>query len=162
MSDVLFKMSDSIFSYRVGGILIKNGNVLLQKPRNDEYSIIGGHVKMFETAEDTLVREFKEELRADIQVGKLVAIGEVFWQWGNRACHQVCLYFNVELKYNTIPTEGVFHGYDEFNNERVDLDFCWIPLSDIQQGIKVYPIEFFEKYSKNPTEVIRFVSNQLE
>ena len=162
MSDVLFKMSDSIFSYRVGGILIKNDNILLQKPKNDAYSIIGGHVAMFETAETALVREFKEELRADIQVDKLVAIGEVFWQWGNRPCHQVCLYYGIELKNNTIPTEGVFHGYDEFDNERIDLDFCWVPLADLQKGTKAYPVEFFEKYLSNSSEVIRFVSNQLK
>ena len=33
--DILFKTDDFIFSYRVGGLLIRNDKILLQKPRND-------------------------------------------------------------------------------------------------------------------------------
>ncbi len=40
--DILFKTDDFIFSYRVGGLLIRNDKILLQKPRNDYHSIIGG------------------------------------------------------------------------------------------------------------------------
>ena len=42
--DILFNNDDFVFSYRVGGILIRNGKILLQRPKNDDYSIIGGHV----------------------------------------------------------------------------------------------------------------------
>ena len=31
MADILFKTDDYIFSYRVGGLLIHNGKVLMQK-----------------------------------------------------------------------------------------------------------------------------------
>ena len=41
-NDILFKNEDFVFSYRVGGILIHDGKILLQKPKNDDYSIIGG------------------------------------------------------------------------------------------------------------------------
>lgn len=34
MSDILFKTDDYVFSYRVAGICIQNGRVLLQKPTN--------------------------------------------------------------------------------------------------------------------------------
>lgn len=37
--DLLFKNADFIFSYRVGGILIHNGKILVQRPKNDEYSV---------------------------------------------------------------------------------------------------------------------------
>ena len=40
--DILFKKEDFVFSYRVGGILIRNGKILLQRPKNDDYAIIGG------------------------------------------------------------------------------------------------------------------------
>ena len=30
--DILYKEKDFVFSYRVGGILIQNGKILLQKP----------------------------------------------------------------------------------------------------------------------------------
>ena len=44
--DILFKNDDFVFSYRVGGILKHNGKILLQRPENDDYAIIGGHVEI--------------------------------------------------------------------------------------------------------------------
>ena len=46
--DILIKNDDFVFSYRVGGILI----ILLQRPKNDDYAIIGGHVVAMETSMD--------------------------------------------------------------------------------------------------------------
>ena len=42
---------------------------------------------------------------------------------------------------DNIPLVGVFHGYDELNNERIDLDFCWVSLEDLKKdmdNIKIY------------------------
>jgi len=60
--DILFKNDDFVFSYRVGGILKHNGKILLQRPKNDDYAIIGGHVAAMETSMETLKREFEEEM----------------------------------------------------------------------------------------------------
>lgn len=65
--DILFKNDDFVFSYRVGGILKHNGKILLQRPKNDDYAIIGGHVAAMETSMETLKREFEEELHAKIR-----------------------------------------------------------------------------------------------
>ena len=59
--DILFKNDDFVFSYRVGGILIHDGKILLQRPKNDNYAIIGGHVAAMETSMESLKREFEEE-----------------------------------------------------------------------------------------------------
>lgn len=65
-NDILFKNETCIFSYRTGGILVHDGKILLQKPQNDDYAIVGGHVAAMETTEQTLKREFEEEIGADI------------------------------------------------------------------------------------------------
>lgn len=58
--DILFKTDEYVFSYRVAGICIQNGKVLLQKPSNDTaYAFPGGHVAFGETNAQTLVREFQ-------------------------------------------------------------------------------------------------------
>ena len=68
--DILFKTDDWVFSYRVAGICVQNGKVLLQKPTNDNaHAFPGGHVEFGETNEETLIREFKEEIGANIRVG---------------------------------------------------------------------------------------------
>ena len=43
--DILFKTERFVFSYRVAGVLVQNGCVLLQKPPDDDgYALPGGHV----------------------------------------------------------------------------------------------------------------------
>ncbi len=55
--------------YRVAGIMVKDGKVLLQADEfNDFWTTPGGGIKMFESSEEALKREFQEELEADITV----------------------------------------------------------------------------------------------
>lgn len=161
--DILFRTENFIFSYRVAGLLIRDGKILLQKPVGDDYAMIGGHVSAFETAEEALKREYMEELHAHIRVDRLFAVGEVFFPWGEKPCHQIGLYYLVHLeREDEIPLEGSFHGYDELENERIDLDFCWVPLEDLEKGIKAYPQELIPALLQDPGEVVHFVSRQPE
>lgn len=160
--DILFKTEDFIFSYRVGGLLIKDNKILLQKPKNDDFAIIGGHVSSLETTAETLKREFDEELHAKIDIDNLFAVGEVFFPWGQKPCHQICLYYKVHLlNDNYIPLDGSFHGYDDLDNERIDLDFCWVPLEKLKNGLKVYPQELIPHILSGSNEIVHFISKQL-
>ena len=159
--DILYKEQSFVFSYRVGGILIHKGKILLQKPLNQDYSIIGGHVARMETTRQTLKREFSEELHTDVEVGDLVAVGEIFFPWGSRPCHQIALYYRVHLcDPVSIPLEGSFQGYDDLDNRRIDLEFCWIPLEELCQRT-VYPRELIPHILSGSKEVIHFVSDQI-
>ncbi len=159
--DILFKQEDFIFSYRVGGILIRNGKILLQRPKNDDYAIIGGHVASMETSADALKREFEEELHAKIEVDNLFAIGEIYFPWGNKPCHQICLYYMIHLLEETIPLDGIFCGYDDLDHARIDLEFSWVPLEELKQGTKVYPLELIPYLLELPKETIHFISKQI-
>ena len=110
---------------------------------------------------ETLKREFEEELHAKIEVDNLLAIGEIYFPWGKRPCHQICLYYNVHLMDDNIPLDGVFHGYDELDNERIDLDFCWVSLEDLKKGTKVYPLELIPYILEPGKEIVHFVSKQI-
>ena len=159
--DILFKTDAFIFSYRVGGILIQNDKILLQRPVGDDYAIPGGHVAGLETTADTLRRELEEELHVRAEVGDLLAVGEIFFPWGSKSCHQICLYYYVSLPDGGIPADGIFHGYDELDRERIDLDFCWVPLEELRGGLTVYPKELIP-YILNPRkETVHFVSKQI-
>lgn len=159
--DILFKTDDFVFSYRVGGILVHDDKLLLQRPFHDDYSIIGGHVSALETTEQTLVREFREELHADVEVDRLLAVGEIFFPWGSRPCHQICLYYTVHLTDPAqIPLTGTFRGYDDLDGRRIDLDFCWIPLDQLQRQV-IYPQELIPIILDDPPAPAHFVSKQL-
>lgn len=159
--DILYKNESFIFSYRVGGILIHNGKILLQRPVHDDYAIIGGHIASMETSAEALKREFQEELHAKIAVDNLMAVGEIYFPWGGKPCHQLCLYYYVHLLDHHIPLDGIFHGYDDLNNERINLDFCWVPLEDLKNGTKVYPLELIPHILEPTNQIVHFVSKQI-
>lgn len=156
MKDILFKTEEFVFSYRIQGVLVQEGKALLQRCGGD-YALIGGHVAAFETTRDTLVREFKEELHADIAVDELIGVGEVFFPWGGKPCHQIGLYYAVHLLGESqIPLDGIFHGYDELDNRRVDVDFCWVALQDLNR-IPFYPPPMIPHILSGSKEVLHFV-----
>ena len=157
--DILFKIEDKIFSYRVGGILVKNGKILLQRDKWGNHAVIGGHVSFMEQAKDTLVREFMEELHVNIGVDDLLAVNENFFMWGDKPCHQVHFYYAVHLEDDTFFREGEISGVDELEDLRVELDFVWVPLEELKH-ISVYPREI-EKLLEKREGVLHFVSSEL-
>lgn len=159
--DILIKTDDYIFSYRVAGILIKNGKILLQKPLNDKgYSIPGGHIAFGELSSETLIREFKEEIKADVKTERLIMVGELFWPWGSKPCQQISFYYEISLyNENQIPLEGTFPAYDDFGNKRTDLEFSWIDLNEIN-NLMVYPTNIKEDLLSLPKELKYFVYKQ--
>ena len=139
MSDILLRKDDWVFSYRVAGIEVQNGKVLLQKPTNEDfYAFPGGHVEFGETSEETLIREFKEEIGADISVKELKWVAEAFFPWGKSPCHQICLYYAIEIIDENIPKNGVFMAKEHIEERNFDLEFHWIPIDETDK-IEMYP-----------------------
>lgn len=161
MPDILFKTDDYIFSYRVAGICIQNGRVLMQKPTNDTgFAFLGGHVALGETNEETLKREFKEEIGADITVGNLKWVGEIFFPWGDKPCHQICLYYSVSLDdQSQIPQGGVFIGDEQLEGRDLRIEFHWVSLDEIE-NIEVYPTNTNELIKKLDDGVQHFVHRE--
>lgn len=158
MNDILFKTDEWVFSYRVAGICVQNGKVLLQTTTGEDRSFAfpGGHASFGETNEDTLVREFREEIGADVTVGDLKWVGEVFFPWGKKPCHQICLYYMVELVNPTIPLEGAFLGEEKMEGRNFDLEFHWVPLEEVAR-LEVYPTNTAELLTKLPEGVQHFI-----
>lgn len=158
MSDILFKTERYIFSYRVAGILIRDGSVLLQKPTNETgYAFPGGHVEFGETNAETLVREFKEEIGADVSVGDLKWVAEIFFLWGDKPCHQICLYYDIALKdEKQIPLDSFFIGDERIDGRYFKIEFHWIPLDKLGD-IELYPTNTAELIKKYNAGVQHFI-----
>lgn len=142
MADILFKTDNWGFSYRVAGICVQDGRVLLQTTTGEDRSFAfpGGHVEFGETNAETLIREFREEIGADITVGDLKWVAEIFFPWGDMPCHQICLYYMVEIQNPEIPRDGVFLAKEHMEGRSFDLEFHWIPLEDVKK-LEVYPTQ---------------------
>ena len=155
--DILFRTEEYVFSYRVAGICIHNGKVLLQKPTNDTaFAFPGGHVAFGETNAQTLLREFREEIGVDISVGDLKWVAEIFFPWGNKPCHQICLYYMVEVTSGNIPFEGTFLGKEKLEGRNFDLEFHWVPVSELE-NIEVYPTNVVELMNQMDQGVQHFI-----
>lgn len=158
--DILFDHENARFSYRISALPVKDGRILLQCPvGTQDYAFVGGHVAFGETAEETLRREIREELHAEATVGRLVAVGEVFIEW-KRLCHQIGLYFLVDVDASQLPDADVFHGYDEIGGERFDLEYIWVPLEKLRI-MKVYPPQVAEHLLSGRQDVLHFVYSGL-
>ena len=113
-------------------IIINNGAVLLNKCKNEEghiyYDLPGGGQNVYESLEEALVREVKEETGYDVRVEKFIALAEE-------------IYTNEELR-KIFPeyTHRIFHVFkamliSDTKDEPTETDYAmegseWIPLSD--------------------------------
>ena len=157
MQDILFHTDDYIFSYRVAGICIHNGSVLLQKPvSSDDYAFPGGHVELGETNEQTLIREFKEEMGANIKVGNLKWVGELFFPWGDKPCHQICLYYEVEITDDITPKSDYFTGSELHENKVFDMEFHWVPIEKADD-YQIYPAQAGKWLRSDDKDVKHFI-----
>lgn len=157
MPDILFKTENYVFSYRVAGICIHDSKVLLQKPTNDTgFAFPGGHVEFGETNAETLIHEFKEEMSAEIKVGELKWVAEIFFPWGDKPCHQICLYYIVELTSAQIPMNGKFIDCEHIEGRNFDIEFHWIPLDEVK-NIDLYSTNAVELLSRLDDSVQHFV-----
>ncbi|GAB2318633.1 hypothetical protein IRB23SM22_08910 [Alkalibacterium sp. s-m-22] len=158
MSDILFHHDNYIFSYRVSGILVCDGKVLLQAPKDmDEYAFIGGHVALGETNEETLIREWREEVGADIEVGELKWVEENFFSWGDKPCHQICLSYLVHLKVTSqIPLDGSFVSKEYLEEDKNAIFFHWVSLPNVK-NLAVYPTKAAELLPLLDEDVKHFV-----
>ena len=140
--DILFKTEDFVFSYRVAGICLHRGKVLLQTTTGDDRSFAfpGGHVALGQTNEETLIREFREEIGAEIKVGDLKWVAEIFFPWGKKPCHQICLYYMVEILDDVTPRDGVFRGIETMEGRNFELEFHWVPVEKLKE-MEVYPVQ---------------------
>ncbi|HOJ12675.1 MAG TPA: NUDIX domain-containing protein, partial [Clostridiales bacterium] len=110
-----------------------------------------------ETNEETLIREFKEEIGADIRVNEIKWVAQIFFPWGDKPCHQICLYYIIELADETqIPLDGKFTAEEHLEGRNFDIEFHWIPLEYLK-CIAVYPTNAKELLSCLDDGVKHFV-----
>ena len=116
-------------------IIINDGAILLNKCKNEEghiyYDLPGGGQNVYESLEEALVREVKEETGYDVQVERFLALAEE-------------IYTSDELR-EKFPeyTHRIYHVFkakliSKFKDEPTETDYAmegseWISLSNMEQ-----------------------------
>lgn len=123
------------FHFRVAGVWIAEGHVLLQgDAREDFWALPGGRVEIMEPAEDALRRELCEELAMEgARVERLLWITQNFFhypEWGGDQ-HELGLYFLVcpgaddAARYSDLARVYPCAEPDS------SLSFRWFPLAEL-------------------------------
>ena len=126
-------VGDALFNYRVAGVAILNGKVLLHKTPSDKFwSLPGGRAELFEFSKNTLIREMMEETGLDVTVGEMLWVSENFFVYNSIKHHEIGFYFTMEI--HELENQSDFLGKEGSE----DLLFKWINVSELHT-IKVYP-----------------------
>ena len=114
------------FNYRVVGVAIHDGSVLLHRADHESFwTLPGGRAEHGEAGEQTLKREMQEELETDVDVVRLLWFVENFFDYDGRQYHEIALYFLIRFPDNSLPrTSTTFDRTDA----GVLLRFKWHPV----------------------------------
>jgi ADP-ribose pyrophosphatase YjhB (NUDIX family) len=114
------------FNYRVVGVAIYDGSVLLHRADHESFwTLPGGRAEHGETAEQTVKREMQEELQTDVDVVRLLWFVENFFEYDGCSYHEIALYFLIRFPDNSLPaTSAAFDRTDG----GVLLRFQWHPV----------------------------------
>ena len=82
------------------GLAIKNNKLLVSegfdKVKNETfYRCLGGGIEFLEKSEDTLKREFLEEINVNITVNDFLGISENIFTYNGKKAHELVLYLSL-------------------------------------------------------------------
>lgn len=150
-----FQSENSICNFRSAGVLIHNGKILVQREKNGkEYALPGGLVLQGETAEQAVVRRYKEEADIEIVCKRLIWVEESFWEWNNKKTHSICFYHLLNMKDKGFVPNNNFICQAENDN----VEYGWIEINELD-NLTIYP-SFIKTEVKNITNSVKHFVTQ--
>jgi len=154
MTVINFQIDNGFFNFRVAGILFKEDKVLVHKRINDSfYAFPGGRVEMFESTENTIIREMKEELGVDVTIDRLLWVCEQFFGDTDSKYHEICFYYLIECNDNNLLDKEDLFYITEGKNK---FEFRWIDVKEIENEF-VYPVFIKNRIQDLPTTIEKIV-----
>lgn len=132
--DCGFDIENFHYRFRAGGLLVKDGKILFVKTKFGDYSYIaGGGVKLGESTETAIIREYAEETSISVKIKRLAVVCENFFKGhgGNlegKDCHMLEFYY-------LLTTDDDINKIPKKTDDEEEL--VWISIEDIEnQNIK--------------------------
>ncbi|TWI67762.1 8-oxo-dGTP pyrophosphatase MutT (NUDIX family) [Pseudoduganella lurida] len=86
------------FQLRAAAVIAADDFILIHRMEgHDVWALPGGRVDPGESGQQTVVREFGEELGVTVQCGALLFVVENFFNVDDKPCHEIGLYFRATL-----------------------------------------------------------------
>jgi ADP-ribose pyrophosphatase YjhB (NUDIX family) len=138
---ISFDQGTTRFNYRIVGVALNGNRVLLHRAEHENFwSLPGGRCEPLEPATETLKREMREEMGAEVQVERLLWVVENFFELGGKTYHELGLYFLMTFA----PDSPLYEKTEFLGNEAFFADkellliFQWFPLDALEE-IPLYP-----------------------
>jgi ADP-ribose pyrophosphatase YjhB (NUDIX family) len=151
---IVFDQGRLRFNYRIAGVAIHKGRVLVHRGEQDDFwALPGGRGEFMERATDTLRREMHEEIDVVVGIGRLLWVVEDFFEFQERSFHELALYFLMTLPMDCpLLAQDRFYGVEERNR----LIFEWHNLDELP-ALKLYPAFLrtgLQKLPQTPRHVV--------
>lgn len=132
MKDVSVMFDDIKFNYRVGLIIEKNNQIIIESSRVVEFSLIpGGRVKTLESTSQAMKREIKEEMGVDIEESEIVGKGLIqsFFKLDNKRYHELFFIYKLTLSNDDTRFDNVSDNLDSETNY-----YQWINKNTLEEN----------------------------
>ena len=148
---------EGILNIRVGGIIMRDGKLLMVgNDRSDYLYSVGGRIKFGETAEEAIVREILEETGVKMEIDRLGFVHENYFYGDTPAnfgklIYEISFFFYMKVPRDFTPVS------ESFTEDQSKEYLKWVSLDE---DIKMYPT-FFRLELQNPENTVKhFVTDE--
>ncbi|MCL2576777.1 MAG: NUDIX hydrolase [Defluviitaleaceae bacterium] len=151
---IFFKVNNGKFNFRVAGLIFHDNRILIHRlKRDDFFALPGGRVEFMENTEQTLIREMKEELNINVNIDKLLWVGEQFFEIYGEQYHEICYYYLLSADISEFKSNA--DKFEIVEDERV-YEFKWVKTNELKNEV-FYPIFIKERIYNLPETIEKFV-----
>lgn len=125
--DISYTLNGVTIKVRSCGFLINDEMILVHKKKYDDfYALVGGNVKLGESTEKAIHREFGEELNISIEIKQLVWVVENFYTYDSKKVHEFMFVYLIDTN-NELPAEtfemnsNIFSWFSKLELSKVTL-----------------------------------------
>jgi len=153
---ISFPIEGKRFNFRVAGIIVVDGHVLVCREDEDDYTMLpGGRIELGEDSRVSLEREMAEELAMPANVGRMIATSESFYHREGEDFHELGFFYHVSLP-GQAPNGST--PWLQRPDEGHVLSFYWVPLAGTAlEAINLLPRwlpAFLRNMPNGPTHVV--------
>ena len=155
---ITFETPQGQFNYRVAGVAIVDGHVLLHQAAGDDFwTLPGGRPEAMETASDALRREMLEEASLAVSVSQLRWIVENFFTYGGKQFHELLFCFEMTVP-GPMDLRAEFRGIEGFRGtgRTTELTFRWFSL-DRLRAVRIEPAFLGEALRNVPQSIAHVI-----
>ena len=148
---------EGILNIRVGGIIMRDGKLLMVgNERSDYLYSVGGRIKFGETAEEAIVREILEETGVKMEIDRLGFVHENYFYGDapanlDKLIYEISFFFYMKVPQDFAPIS------ESFTEDQSKEYLKWVSLDE---DIKMYPT-FFRTELQDPANTVKhFVTDE--